>query len=103
MAFVRCLKCTTIATAPEESTARVCYSCHTQNLERARAAEELRRVQREMKEREERFWQREEWRKNWGGAASDFSSNDPREDDEDDYQWNPMDDLGDEMNYSNYS
>jgi hypothetical protein len=52
--FARCLRCISIARGQEDQTVRLCLSCYTKDLERARAAEELQRVQREAGEQEER-------------------------------------------------
>ena len=82
----------------------LCFSCHTRDLERARAVEELKRVQTEAREREERRSLRAERRRGCverGGALSDFSSEDPREQDDGDYQWDWGQD--DDMNYSAHS
>jgi hypothetical protein len=38
----------------EDQAVPLCFSCHTQDLERARAVEELKRVQMEARGREER-------------------------------------------------
>lgn len=68
----------------------ICLSCHTQDLERVRAAEELERVRREARLRDERTLLRAERKRNWverGFAGSDFSSADPRDQDDSDSDW----------------
>ncbi|OBT61335.1 hypothetical protein VE03_09536 [Pseudogymnoascus sp. 23342-1-I1] len=102
--FARCLKCKIIAKGPEDQAVPLCFSCHTQDLERVRAAEELERVRREARWREERRSLRAERRRNWverGFALSDFSSEDPSEQDDPEYQWDWGQD--DDMNYSAHS
>ncbi|KFY14800.1 hypothetical protein V492_02407 [Pseudogymnoascus sp. VKM F-4246] len=97
--FVRCLRCEVIGRAAEDYRVPFCFSCHTQDLERERAARELERVRREAREREERKVLREKRRRDWvasGRALSDFSSADPREEDdseEDPYNWGQDDDI----------
>jgi hypothetical protein len=54
MLFVRCLRCTAITLGPEDQNVPLCLSCYTKHLLRERAAEELERVRREGREREER-------------------------------------------------
>lgn len=90
MPFVLCLKCKIIAEGPEDQAARLCLSCHTQDLEKARAARELERLRREARLRDERRSLREERRRNWierGFAETDFSSADPRDQDDSDSEW----------------
>ncbi|KFY49112.1 hypothetical protein V495_00760 [Pseudogymnoascus sp. VKM F-4514 (FW-929)] len=102
--FARCLRCEIIAKGPEDQAVPLCFSCHTQDLERARAAEELERVRREARWREERRSLRAERRRNWverGFALSDFSSEDSSEQDDPEYQWDWGQD--DDMNYSAHS
>jgi hypothetical protein len=99
--FARCKRCTMIAKGPEDQAVPLCFSCHTQDLERARAVEELKRVQMEARGREERTSLRAERRRCWvdrGFALSDFSSEDSSEQDDRDYHlgWGQDDD----MNYS---
>ncbi|KFY45634.1 hypothetical protein V494_00859 [Pseudogymnoascus sp. VKM F-4513 (FW-928)] len=97
--FVRCLRCGVIGRAPEDQRVPLCFSCHTQHLEREKAARELERVRRETREREEREVLRAARRVIWverGGALSDFSSADPREEEdseEDPYDWGQDDDI----------
>jgi hypothetical protein len=45
---------------PEDQAARLCLSSHRQDLERARVADVLMKVQREAMELEERRWLRVE-------------------------------------------
>lgn len=90
MPFVLCLKCRMIARGPGDQKVTLCLSCHTQYLERVRAAEELERVRREARLRDERRSLREERRRNWverGFEGSDFSSADPRDQDDSDSDW----------------
>jgi hypothetical protein len=97
MLFVRCLRCTTITMGPEEQNVPLCLSCHTQDLERARAAKELERVRREAREQEERRQRRTERRREWierGFALSDFSEYTSEEDSEaDPWDWGQDDDM----------
>lgn len=51
--FARCKRFTIIAKGPEDQAVLLCFSCYTQDLERARAVEELKRVQMEVRGREE--------------------------------------------------
>lgn len=102
MLFVRCSWCETIARAPADAGTKLCLGCYTYNIERRRAAEEVQRVQREMREREERRSSRDARRIQWianNRAVSDFSSQDPRSEEEEDNldacQWEEF-----AMNYS---
>ncbi|OBT61886.1 hypothetical protein VE03_08729 [Pseudogymnoascus sp. 23342-1-I1] len=98
--FVRCLRCEIIAEGLEDQTVRTCPSCHTQNLETVRAAEELERVRRETRLRGERRARRAERRRNWikrGLPGSDFSSADPSDQDDSDDEWERGQDGG--INY----
>lgn len=82
MQFVRCVKCRGIARAPVNKAVNVCPSCHTKDLERVKWAQELERVGREAREREERMSACEERRQQWldrGRAASEIFSEDPDE------------------------
>jgi hypothetical protein len=102
--LARCLRCTRIARGPEDQAIRLCLSCHTQDVERARAAEELERVRREAREREKRWRLRAERRREWierGFALSDFSEYTSEEEDgrADPWDWGQDDD----MNYSAHS
>lgn len=93
-----------IAKGPEDQAVPLCFSCYTQDLERARAVEELKRVQTEAREREKRRSLRAERRRVWierGFALSDFSSEDSSEQDDREYQWDWGQD--DDMNYSAHS
>jgi len=107
--FVRCLGCERIARAPADKAIRLCLGCHTYDIERVRAAEEVQRVQKEFNDREERRRMREDRRIQWiasGYAASDFSQHDPGSEGEEEYWWgdNPNDWLEDDaMNYSGCS
>jgi hypothetical protein len=79
-----------IAKGLEDQAVPLCFSCHTQDLEKARAVEELKRVQTEAREREKRRSLRAERRQGWierGFALSDFSSEDPSEQDDREYRW----------------
>lgn len=97
--YARCKRCRVIARGPEDQTVPLCFSCHTQDLEKARAVEELKRVQNEAREWEERMSLRAERRR----RLSDFSSEDSGEQDDRGYEcyW----DMGqdDDMNYSAHS
>lgn len=100
--FVKCLSCKITAEGPKDQALRICVSCHRQDLERVRAAEVLKRVRSEAREREERRLRREERRRDWverGFTPSDFSSADPREEDDSESDWGQDDD----MNYSGHS
>lgn len=102
--YARCKRCRTIAQGPEDQAVPLCFSCYTRDLERARAVEELKRVQTEAREREKRRSLRAERRQRWierGLALSDFSSEDSSEQDDREYQWNWGQD--DDMNYSAHS
>ena len=102
--FVRCFSCKIVARALEDQTVLICLSCHMQDLERVRAAEEFERVRREARLRDERRSLREERRRNWverGFPLSDFSSADPRDQDDSDSDWDWGQD--DDMNYSAHS
>lgn len=92
--FARCLRCQRIARGPDDQAVPLCLSCHTQDLERARAAKE---VQREVEERVERRRRRTESRR----ALSDTSPEDMSEQDnhEDPWEWGQDDDE----NYSTLS
>ena len=94
---------------PADKAIRLCLGCHTYDIERVRAAEEVQRVQKEFNDREERRRMREDRRIQWiasGYAASDFSQHDPGSEGEEEYWWgdNPNDWLEDDaMNYSGCS
>lgn len=51
--FVRCLRCASIAIGPKDHAVQLCYSCHTQDLDRERVAKEQERVLWEAKRREQ--------------------------------------------------
>ncbi|KUJ08642.1 uncharacterized protein LY89DRAFT_676558 [Mollisia scopiformis] len=63
--YARCKRCKMIAKGPEDQAVPLCFSCHTQDLEKARAVEELKRVQAEAREREKRRSLRAERRRIW--------------------------------------
>ena len=93
-----------IAKGPEDQAVPLCFSCHTQDLEKARAVEELKRVHTEAREREKRRSLHAERRRVWierGFALSDFSSEDSSEQDDREHQWDWGQD--DDMNYSAHS
>ncbi|EPE24926.1 hypothetical protein GLAREA_11507 [Glarea lozoyensis ATCC 20868] len=78
--YVRCIRCTEIDIAPDDKIVKLCLSCHQQNLERKRAAEEQDRLWKEVNDQKQRRLLREERRRNWihsGRAQSEFSSHDP--------------------------
>jgi hypothetical protein len=96
--FARCLRCGSIARGPEDQAVPLCLSCHTQDLERVRAAGELERVRREARGRKERRLLRAERRRKWidgGRALSDYSSEDTSEQyvREDLWDWGQDDDI----------
>ncbi|CZT40884.1 uncharacterized protein RSE6_00555 [Rhynchosporium secalis] len=89
--YVRCIRCKTIARGPEEKAVQLCLSCHRQDSEseKARAAEELKRIQTEIKEQVNMRILRAERRIAWvesGRAMSDFSSEDS-ESERDDWEY----------------
>lgn len=80
--FVRCLNGITIVWVPRDQLMKHCLSCHSQDLEKEKAAEELERVRRETREIEQIWQQRAERRRRFieqGGALSDSFSEDTSE------------------------
>lgn len=97
--FARCHRCMMIAMGPDNKAVPLCLSCHRQDLERARAANELKRIQREARERGERRRLRAERRRAWikgGGALSDSFLDDTSEEEDgqtDWWEWGLDDDM----------
>lgn len=98
------MRCKTIARAADEPSVPLCLSCHRQDQERSRAAQELERVRREASEREQRHADRAVRREEWiagNRAPSEFSDFDDKSQypsDDEYYKWD-MGQDGD-MNYS---
>jgi hypothetical protein len=103
--FVRCLRCRSIARAPEDTAVKLCLSCNWRDLERARARQEQERVWMMIAEQKERRLLRAGRRQNWidiGGTPSDYSSENTTSEQQD--RQNPWDQgQDDDMNYSAHS
>jgi hypothetical protein len=101
--FARCLRCRSIARAPDDKAVKLCLSCHGQDMRRARVVEEQKGLWKEVREQKERRLLRAERRQKWiesGRALSDYSSEGTSEQGSRDlWDWGQDDD----MNYSAYS
>jgi hypothetical protein len=104
MPYAQYKRCKIIAKGPEDQAMPLCFSCYTQDLERARAVEELKRVQTKAREQEKRRSLHAEQRQVWiehGFALSNFSSEDSSKQDNREYQWDWGQDN--DINYSTHS